>query len=373
MEMNKKVLFLTLRTFSATGGIEKVCKVVSMALNNMSTEKQISGLEVSSMYDTAADIDEKYIDSTLFSGYGQQKMKFVFDALKNGRNSGIVILSHINLLSIGYIIKLFSPKTKLVLFAHGIEVWDGLSVIRKKMLRNCDLVLAVSNYTKEKMLQQYNLSHKKISVLNNCIDPYLPKPLKKEKDEVLQKKYGFSNDSIILMTLTRLSSKELYKGYDRVMISLHHLKESFPNIKYLIVGKYDAVEKGRLDEIINKYSLQQYIVFTGYIPDEELAKHYCLGDVYVMPSKKEGFGIVFIEAMYYGLPVIAGNKDGSVDALCNGRLGILVDPDSQPEIDAAIEKIILNTEQYKPDDAILSAAFGFNNYKGKLYSVLNAL
>ncbi|MES2848918.1 MAG: glycosyltransferase family 4 protein [Bacteroidota bacterium] len=366
--MNKKILFLTLRIFSATGGIEKVCKVVSMALNGLS-----KNLQVFSMYDKTGDADEKYIEAAIFRGYNQQKIKFVWDAVMKGTKMDVIIVSHINILSIGYIIKLLSPKTKLVLYAHGIEVWGPLSIIRKKMLQKCDTIIAVSNFTKEKMIVQYKLANEKLAVINNCIDPYLPVIDHKEKDESLKNRYHFSNNDIILLTLTRLSSKELYKGYDNVLISLTHLKDRFPNVKYLIVGKYDIAEKNRLDKIISDYSLQQYVVFSGYVHDEELAKHYCLADIYVMPSKKEGFGIVFVEAMHYGLPVIAGNKDGSKDALLNGRLGILVDPDNQEEIDAAVEKIIVNRQQYIPDRNLLAEAFSFSSYKEKLSSVFNQL
>ena len=359
--------------FSATGGIEKVCKVASMALNEMSSSEPLKQLKVFSMYDKSSEADNKYIDPSTFYGYGEKKVKFVCDAVRSGVKNDIVILSHINLLSIGYFIKLLSPKTKLVLYAHGIEVWGPLSSLRKKMLHKCDMVLAVSHFTKGKMMQQYNLSRDKINVINNCIDPYLPLPASEEKDEALLQKYRFSKNDIILMTLTRLSSKELYKGYDHVLISLSHLKQKFPAIKYLIVGNYDDEEKKRLDEIIRQHSLQQHVVFTGYIPDEELAKHYHLADVYVMPSKKEGFGIVFIEAMYYGLPVIAGNKDGSADALLNGRLGILVDPDNQNEIDGAIEKIILDRNQFLPPATLLNEKFSYNIYKEKLKSAINSL
>jgi glycosyltransferase involved in cell wall biosynthesis len=58
-----------------------------------------------------------------------------------------------------------------------------------------------------------------------------------------------------------------------------------------------------------------------------------------MPSKKEGFGIVFIEAMYYGKPVIAGNKDGSVGRFVKWPFGLLIDPDDQEEITSAIIKV----------------------------------
>lgn len=372
MVMNKKILFLTLKVFSATGGIEKVCKMVSLALNQLTASTKTGTLQVLSMYDSSSDVDTKYLPASMFRGYGQQKINFIAGAIRQGFSARVVLVSHVNLLSVGYIIKLLSPKTKLILYAHGIEVWKPLSAFRKKMLQKCDLILSVSNYTKEHMQQQYRINPAKVVVLNNCIDPYLP-PAEKVKDEALQKTYGFAGTDIILMTLTRLSSKELYKGYDHVLIAIKQLKDRFPNLKYLIVGRYDDEEKKRIDGIISKHSLEQYVVFTGYIADAELAKHYRLGDVYVMPSKKEGFGIVFIEAMHYGLPVIAGNKDGSVDALCNGRLGLLIDPDNQNEITSAIEKVILNRQQYKPDSNLLENAFSFASYKNKLSELINHL
>ena len=95
-----------------------------------------------------------------------------------------------------------------------------------------------------------------------------------------------------------------------------------------------------------------------------------MSDIYVMPSSKEGFGIVFIEAMFYGLPVIAGNADGSVDALLNGALGQIVDPRSAVEIKHALEKILENTKQFKPDEARLMQNFGYDAYKMRINDML---
>jgi phosphatidylinositol alpha-1,6-mannosyltransferase len=61
-----------------------------------------------------------------------------------------------------------------------------------------------------------------------------------------------------------------------------------------------------------------------------------MADVFVLPSKKEGFGIVFIEALACGLPVICGNADGSVDAIRNGELGIAINPDNETELEKCI-------------------------------------
>ncbi len=368
--MHNGVLLLTLRVFSATGGIEKVCKVVCKALEELKDELFGGKLKVLSMYDAANDAEEKYLPAQFFSGYGQQKLPFIKDAVKLGTRSRVVILSHINLLSIGFLIKLFSPRTKLVLFAHGIEVWGPLSVVRKRMLARCDLVLSVSQFTKDRMMEAYGLQAEKIKVFNNCLDPFLPAPITTGRDAALKARYGIKEDDLVLMTLTRLSSKELYKGYDHVLRAVSELKQTYPNIKYMVVGKYDEEEKRRLDAIVTGYSLQSYVIFTGYIQDEEMARHYSLADLYVMPSKKEGFGIVFIEAMYYGLPVIAGNKDGSADALNGGKLGILVDPDQQQEIVGAIRKIIENRSPYKPDGRMLEDLFGFGVYKNNISKIL---
>jgi glycosyltransferase involved in cell wall biosynthesis len=173
------------------------------------------------------------------------------------------------------------------------------------------------------------------------------------------------------MTVTRLASAERYKGYDTVMESVHELSGAYPNLKYLLVGKYDTEEKRRLDRIVEKYSLQKQVVFAGFIPDSGLAEHFNLADIYIMPSTGEGFGVVFIEAMHYGKPVIAGNKDGSVDALLNGDLGLLVNPNHGEEITCAIKKILANKELYYPDQELLRENFGFDVYKKKWKKLLN--
>jgi glycosyltransferase involved in cell wall biosynthesis len=258
----------------------------------------------------------------------------------------------------------------LVLFAHGIEVWEPLSFLRKWMLKKCDKVICVSHFTKNTIIAANKLTDEKIVVLNNCLDPYLPPPITNGKSKDLLKKYGLKNNDLVLITLTRLSSKELYKGYDHVLHSIKDLSIRYPSIKYLIVGRYDSAEKKRLDTIIEKEQIEDQVIFTGYIQDNEIAEHYNLADIYIMPSKKEGFGIVFIEAMYYGLPVIAGNKDGSADALLNGKLGLLVNPDNEEAIRNSIQTVINNKANYIPDKALLMEHFSFDAYKQKLTKIL---
>lgn len=347
-----------------------MCRIFGKAVTDIAAEVKNMQVKVLSAYDTQEELNGKYIPAASFTGFNMKKGRFIISALRQAAASDIIIVSHINLLSVAYIAKMLFRKKRLLLFAHGIEVWKPLTATRRRMLGKCDTILAVSNFTKEKLVEQCGISGDKITVLNNCLDPYLSSPSIAGKDEKLLEKYGIHRGDMVLFTLTRLSSRELYKGYDHILQSLKALKQKYPGIKYIIAGKYDDAEKKRLDDIIEIDSLDKDVVFTGYIPDEELAAHFSLADIYVMPSKKEGFGIVFIEAMYYGLPVIAGNKDGSADALHNGKLGMLVDCDNQQEISGAIEKVLQNKELYKPDTALLHRLFSFDTYKRKCHSIL---
>jgi asparagine synthase (glutamine-hydrolysing) len=367
----KKILFLTLRTFSITGGIEKVSKLAGKAIYEWCTETG-NQLRVRSMYDESRDIDEKYFPAQNFKGFGIRRLRFTRKCVAAGIKQDIVILSHVNLLTIGYLIKLLSPKTRLVLIAHGIEVWKPFAGIKKRMLLKCDQILSVSQYTKDTIEKLNPFPPEKIQVLNNCLDPFLVPPLNKEKDATLLEKYQLEKSDVVLMTLTRMASGEKYKGYDMVVESLHKLKASTLNLKYLLIGKYDDKEKARLDGLIKKYGMEEQVVFTGFVPDEALADHFNLSDIYIMPSEMEGFGIVFIEAMYHNKPVIAGNKDGSVDALLNGKLGLLVNPESLEEVSCAITTMISHKDQFLPDRELLMNHFSYPVYKEKWKKILES-
>jgi glycosyltransferase involved in cell wall biosynthesis len=365
-----KTLFLTLRTFSATGGIEKVCRIMGKALYEDSIEND-GLLQVCSMYDKQQDaFGNPYFPSESFRGFGINKLRFMKQMVQSGSKYDRVILSHINLLPVGWLIKKLSPRTKIILLAHGIEIWYPVIARKRKMLRNCDKIMAVSTYTKNQVGAIHGIPAHKIEVLNNCLDPFLPLPSVHNKGKDLFKKYGFTPSDIIIMTLTRMASRERYKGYEKVIEAIAGLKTKYPGIKYLIAGTYDAGEKMFIDDLSARLKTPGTIIMPGFIPDEELEAHFAMSDMYVMPSRKEGFGIVFIEAMYYQLPVIAGNVDGSVDALLNGELGQLVNPDNVEEITTAIANVIENKISYIPDRKVLTEHFSYEAYKGKLKNAI---
>jgi glycosyltransferase involved in cell wall biosynthesis len=157
----------------------------------------------------------------------------------------------------------------------------------------------------------------------------------------LRARLGIPPDARILLTVARIAASEHFKGYDRVLHALPQVLERVPNAVYVLAGGGD--DRARVQHEAERLGVAHAVRLPGYIPELELADLYNLCDVYVMPSRKEGFGIVFLEALGCGRPVIAGNADGSVEPLADGQLGLLVDPDDVPAIADALVGVLTGT------------------------------
>jgi glycosyltransferase involved in cell wall biosynthesis len=174
--------------------------------------------------------------------------------------------------------------------------------------------------------------------------------------------------------VARLASGDRYKGYDQIIRALPEIRRHIPNIHYLLVGKGDDID--RLESIIDEQNVRDCVTLAGFVPDNELTDHYNLCDVFAMPSKGEGFGIVYLEALACGKPTIGGNQDGAIDALCHGELGVLVNPDKIDEIDQAIIKILRGEYPlqilYQPEALRQKViqTFGFDRFKDTLASLI---
>lgn len=321
----------------------------------------------SGMYDAMA--DEQYISRQKFSAFHGNRWLFVIQNLISSFKKQEIILGHVNLAIIGVILKFIQPSIKLTVICHGIEVFEPLTGLKKKLLQKADRVLAVSNYTKEQLIHIQNVDAEKIHVFPNTLDPYFQLPALFHKPVYLQERYGIHKDQSILFTLTRLNSEEGYKGYDKVIRCLPELKTKGHQFKYIIGGKADAKEQAAVESLIASLGLQQHVTLAGYIADEEVTDHYLLADVFVMPSKGEGFGIVYLEAMACGVPVIAGNKDGSTEALQFGKLGTLINPDSEEEITTAIQMVLQQNRKPQLLQQQMLSYFSFDHYQQRISTI----
>ena len=224
-----------------------------------------------------------------------------------------------------------APKTQTLVSAHGTEVWGHLNGILGKALRQASGVLPVSRFTADVLQTEGGISPDRLRVVPNTFreDLFSPGP----KPSFLLERYALTRDQPVLLTIARLAACEQLKGQDHVIRALPLLIKRFPDLRYVIGGRGD--DEPRLRRITEDLGLKEHVIFAGFIPESELADHYRLADLYVMPSRSEGFGIVFIESLACGRACIAGNLDASNEALDNGRLGFVVNPlDSQAIADA---------------------------------------
>ena len=170
------------------------------------------------------------------------KISFVISVLKESKNIDTLILSHINLLIIGWLIKLLNPKINIILLAHGIEVWEKLNYLKRKILGSFNTILCVSKFTSNKIIEKNNVKADKVVILNNCLDPFINNIIDEGYIKLLRNKYQIGELDKIIITVCRISMKDRSKGYNQVIQSLIKVKKVFPSVKYFIIGSYDNVE-----------------------------------------------------------------------------------------------------------------------------------
>ncbi len=341
--MVNNIAFIYLTAFSKAGGIEQFNK------NLMTSIHQIKPNSVAiSLYDTT--VDEKYFPQKSFKGFAGNKIAFLFSLIFSARKHQVYLIGHINLSLAAFIIKFINPKAQFLLMAHGVEIWPKQKRFAHWLIKSATQIFSVSQFTKSTILiNNPSISSNKIKILHNSVDPYFNYPISFTKPNYLIDKYHLNTNDKLILTTTRLSSDEQYKGYDAVISIIKRLNNEFGPVKYLIVGKADDKELDRVNKLIKKEQIDDNVILSGFVPLHELIDHYLLADVFVLPSTGEGFGIVLIEAMACGLKVIAGNKDGSVDALLNGELGTLINPSDTIQLYNSINNLLQNNKSQPLD------------------------
>jgi phosphatidylinositol alpha-1,6-mannosyltransferase len=152
--MSKKVILFTLQTFSTTGGIQKMTRTLAHSLYNLAKDNNWD-FSLWSAYDARKDLMDQYVPVENFRGFGTNRVSFILNTIFKSGKPDIVILSHINLATVGLLIKILKPRCKVWLITHGIEVWRPLSFFKRAILKRCDKVICVSNFTREQIIKRH--------------------------------------------------------------------------------------------------------------------------------------------------------------------------------------------------------------------------
>lgn len=251
---------------------------------------------------------------------------------------GLIVCGHLNFAPIAFLIHRLTGIPYWIC-VYGVDAWDVQDKWKQQALHSAEKIISISGYTSDRLIHEQALNPQKISLLPVTFDAsrwsIAPKPT------YLLKRYGLSLEQPVILTVGRLVSAERHKGYDYVIQSLPAIIKEFPNVHYLIVGKGNDCT--RIEQLIQSLNLQRYVTLAGFIPDKELSDHYNLCDIFAMPSKGEGFGIVYLEALACGKPTLGGDRDGAIDALCHGEVGVLVNPYDLNAIAKSIIQVLQGT------------------------------
>ena len=204
---------------------------------------------------------------------------------------------------------------------------------------NFDKIVTVSHATKNSLVHDFGVNESKIEIIYNGVD--IPKYDSVTVENTIENQIIF---------VGRLAP---HKHVDHLITILGKVRKNIPSIKLLIVGKGE--EKENLVNLVKEHDLGDIITFKQDLSDEELIKDIKESEILVLPSTREGFGMVLAEANCCYKPVITYVSGGTVEVVDNGYNGYLVESENITELENKLVKLLENKKKQKN--------FGFNGRK----------
>ncbi len=253
----------------------------------------------------------------------------------------------------------YSNKTPLITTLHDIIYMEGSllkllankaslyqkfgnlyrRIIVKKVVKNSRLLITVSNFEKKNITNFFNLKSEGIQTIHNGVNQSFT--MKFDADHIARVKIRYQLPEEYML---HIANKDPRKNTKRVLMAFREfLKKSASNCKLLMLGCKDADLRLMLNNI-DASEMQNHIVLTGYVSDEDLPVVYHLSQLFLFPSLREGFGIPIIEAMACGVPVITSNTSSMPEVA--GDAAHLINPNKSEDICNGMIKI-LSDDTYK--------------------------
>lgn len=321
------------------GGVQQAGRMTSMALAEIARERGWT-IEFLSLNDSGGMHAVPDAGEIRLRGFARNKARFALAALRiafGADDGGVVIAGHPNLAPIAAWMRRLRPQLQAVVMSHGIEVWDPLAAHRRKALHRADRMIAPSNYTAQKLTEVQGVAAEKVRHLPWPIRPAFLE-LARERQK-LPLPSGFPRGRTML-TVGRWAANERYKGADALIRAVADLRAAIPNIQLVAIGSGDDLT--RLRRIAAELHMEDRAHFLEKLSDEEVAACYAHADVFALPSTGEGFGLVFLEAMAFGKPVVGVAAGGVTDIVHDGENGFLVPPGDAQRLSDALRALLEN-------------------------------
>lgn len=238
----------------------------------------------------------------------------------------------------------------------GYEAWPKFRDMMNEVARKCKKIIAISNHSKDVITNIFEGDKEKVITILNGYDEKIFYREDYDKEEVLKEFNIYNNYNKIVCFAGRLVKN---KGVDLLLEAAKNYENE--NILTLIVG--DGEEISNLKKLKEELGLKN-VYFLGNLKHDKLRKIYNISDLCAVPSRQEAFGLVALEAIACGTPVVATNQ-GGIPSIVNSSVGILIEEENVHELAKSISKILNNEIKFDPT---YLAEYARNNYIQDLFA-----
>ncbi|HZC46632.1 MAG TPA: glycosyltransferase family 4 protein [Candidatus Acidoferrum sp.] len=303
------------------------------------------------------------------TGFARNKPAMIRAVLAGARGVRLAYLNHPNLAPLGLALRTLNPAARYIVSTYGTEVWEPLPSVRSFGLQRADRVTAIAKFNAEKVAALQRIAPEKIAIVPCALDPDFA------ASNGATPRQSPPGEPPILLTVARLMSPERgeYKGVDTVIEAMPDVLAEFPGVRYVVVG--DGDDRPRLEKLARSCGVHDRVTFTGAVDHAALRAFYEACEVFVMPSRTEGFGIVFLEAMALGKPVVGGNHGGTPEVWAEGTAGFLVDHGDLRALAGRIKLLMgdseLRARMGAAGRAIVASDFSFARFRQNFGELLD--
>jgi len=353
----------------APGGVQRVGRHLAAVLTEFACSRgwdcRLLSLNDSPELHRAAVGGREFV----FTGCEKAKVRLAVTALRAAkRDAKLVLAGHPNLAPVVQALRLVAPKMKGIVCTHGVEVWEPLGRLRGAALRRANLVLAPSRDTAEQVATQQDVARERIRVLPWALDPQFEALLANTASKPPKE---FPNGRVILTT-GRWVAAERYKGMDTLITALPRLLTAWPELQLVLAGSGD--DRAWLEAFAEKNGVERHVHFLSGLSNEELAACYKACEVFALPSRGEGFGLVYLEAMACGKPVIGGTHGGAPELIQDGVTGYLVPHGDPIQLATAVQTLLADPQHAREMGArgrqTVDHEYRFQNFVKALKKIL---
>lgn len=333
MTRRKQIVFAMTGAERVPGGIAALNLNVLPALERVAAYRQ-AGLRVLSYMESDADRPSTLSSHVPFKGFGGSRAAFSLALQQAALDASLVALDHVQL-ALPLLPLAAAKAVRTAVFAHGSEAWRVPKWTSKLSLRMADLCLANSAYTLRRIHEHLHgvngvvcdLGLSPRFKLNAEIPPAPKHAVVLEAVDGRERTLG---DQVFLL-VGRIDPSERGKGHIAMVKALTHLKEKHPGVQLVCPGP--GAGRDGVACTAARLGVDDSVFLPGYVEVDLLRHLYRQALAYTMPSRQEGFGLVYLEAMNYGKPCLGCYDDGAEASIVDGETGFLIaDPQGVAEL-----------------------------------------